>query len=175
MCKATIKTIYKVKKIVYNYGEKWIKVGILRYGDNMFIGQYNHTIDEKGRIIIPSKLRCDLGSSIIVTRGLDGCLFVYSQNTWNDIINKYKSLPDTKEKRNFMRIFLSGATICEYDRQGRINIPSPLISYANLNRECIIVGVLDRLEIWSKESWNNFIDNNTDNLSEIADSLFESN
>lgn len=139
----------------------------------MFIGEYNHTIDDKGRIIIPSKLRNDLGNNFIVTRGLDGCLFIYSNSEWNNIINKYKNLPDTKEKRSFLRVFLSGATICEYDRQGRINIPQSLISYANLKRECIIVGVFDRLEIWAKETWSNFIAENTDNLSDIADSLFK--
>ena len=140
----------------------------------MFIGEYNHTIDDKGRIIIPAKLRNELGNNFIVTRGLDGCLFIYSSNEWNNIINKYKNLPDTKEKRNFLRIFLSGATVCEYDRQGRINISQLLISYACLKRECIIVGVFDRLEIWAKESWNKFIDMNTDDLSDIADSLFKS-
>lgn len=138
----------------------------------MFMGEYNHTIDDKGRIIIPSKLRNDLGNNFIVTRGLDGCLFIYSSNEWTNIINKYKTLPDTKDKRSFMRVFLSGATICEYDKQGRINIPSALINYAKLNRECIIVGVFDRLEIWSKESWNSFIETNSTNLSDIADSLF---
>ena len=173
LCKVLKKTIYKNKKIVYNDGTKWMIVG--ESGDNMFIGQYNHTIDDKGRIIIPSKIRNDLGNNFIVTRGLDGCLFIYSNIEWENIINKYKNLPDTKEKRNFLRVFLSGASICEYDKQGRINIPSSLIDYAKLSRECIIVGVLDRLEIWSKESWDNFIDNNTDNLSEIVDSLFESN
>ena len=148
----------------------------------MFIGEYNHTIDDKGRIIIPAKLRNELGNNFIVTRGLDGCLFIYSSNEWNNIINKYKNLPDTKYKelpdtknrRHFMRIFLSGATVCEYDRQGRINISQSLISYACLKRECIIVGVFDRLEIWAKESWNKFIDMNTDDLSDIADSLFKS-
>lgn len=140
----------------------------------MFIGEYNHTIDDKGRIIIPSKLRNNLGNNFIVTRGLDGCLFIYSNDEWTNIINKYKNLPDSKDKRNFLRVFLSGATVCEYDRQGRINIPQSLINYAGLNRECIIVGVFDRLEIWAKESWNNFIEENTDNLSDIADSLFKS-
>ena len=139
----------------------------------MFIGEYNHTIDNKGRVIIPSKFRNELGNAFIITRGLDGCLFIYSNTEWNSIISKYKNLPDTKEKRNFLRIFLSGATICEYDKQGRINIPQSLISYANLSHDCIIVGVFDRLEIWAKESWDNFIENNTDNLSEIADSLFK--
>lgn len=160
-------------KILYNDGTKWISVG--KSGDNMFMGQYSHTIDEKGRIIIPAKIRNDLGNNFIVTRGLDGCLFIYSNTEWTNIINKYKELPDSKDKRNFMRVFLSGATICEYDKQGRINISQSLIDYANLTKECMIVGVFDRLEIWSKENWDNFIKNNSANLSDIADSLFQSN
>lgn len=144
-------------------------------GDNMFMGQYSHTIDEKGRIIIPAKIRNDLGNNFIVTRGLDGCLFIYSSAEWSNIINKYKELPDSKEKRSFMRVFLSGATVCEYDKQGRINIPQSLIDYADLTKECMIVGVFDRLEIWSKDNWDNFINDNSANLSDIADSLFQSN
>lgn len=138
----------------------------------MFMGEYHHTIDAKGRIIMPSKMRDDLGESFIVTRGLDGCLFIYPKEHWNTIINKYKELPDTKDKRQFMRIFLSGATICEYDKQGRINIPNPLIQYADLRKDCIIIGLDERLELWSKERWENFISDNEENLSEIADNLF---
>ena len=90
-------------------------------------------------------------------------------------IEKFKELPDTKDKRQFMRIFLSGATICEYDKQGRINIPNPLIEFARLEKDCIIIGVDEKLEIWSKERWEEFIANNEENLSDIADSLFTSN
>ena len=147
-------------------GEKW--------GEIMFMGEYHHSIDSKGRLIIPSKLRDDLGENFIVTRGLDGCLFIYPKNEWDHIISKYKELPDTKNRRHFMRIFLSGATVCEYDKQGRINIPMPLIQYANLTKDCIIIGVDERLEIWSKETWEQFINNNEDNLSDIADELFAS-
>ena len=160
-------------KILYNDGTEWISVG--KSGDNMFMGQYSHTIDEKGRIIIPAKIRNDLGNNFIVTCGLDGCLFIYSNTEWTNIINKYKELPDSKDKRSFMRVFLSGATVCEYDKQGRINIPQSLIDYANLIKECMIVGVFDRLEIWSKENWDNFIKNNSANLSDIADNLFQAN
>lgn len=141
----------------------------------MFMGEYHHNIDTKGRIIIPSKVRDDLGENFIVTRGLDGCLFLYPKNEWDKIINKYKELPDTKEKRQFMRIFLSGATICEYDKLGRINIPKPLIEFANLEKDCIIIGVDEKLEIWSKSKWEEFIATNEENLSDIADSLFTSN
>ena len=138
----------------------------------MFMGEYHHSIDSKGRIIIPSKVRDDLGENFIVTRGLDGCLFLYPKNEWDRIITKYKELPDTKDKRQFMRIFLSGATICEYDKQGRINIPNPLIEFAKLEKDCIIIGVDEKLEIWSKECWEEFIANNEENLSDIADNLF---
>lgn len=140
----------------------------------MFMGQYNHTIDSKGRLIIPSKLRDSLGEGFIVTRGLDGCLFIYPDSEWKNIINKYKELPDTKNRRHFMRIFLSGATTCEYDKQGRINIPGPLVDYAKLQKDCIIIGVDERLEVWSKERWEGFINENEENLSDIADDLFAS-
>ena len=138
----------------------------------MFMGEYHHSIDEKGRLIIPSKIRINLGENFIITRGLDGCLFIYQKIEWDKIIDKYKNLPDSKNKRQFMRIFLSGATICEYDKQGRINIPMPLVSYANLLKDCIIIGVDERLEVWSKEKWEEFITSNEENMSEIADALF---
>lgn len=141
----------------------------------MFMGEYHQKLDEKGRLIIPSKLRNDLGDSFIVTRGLDNCLFIYPRTEWNNIINKYKELPNTKDARNFMRFFLSGATVCEFDKQGRISISSPLANYAKLNKDCIIIGVNDRLEVWSNESWNQFIETNEDNLSDIADNLFKVN
>lgn len=141
----------------------------------MFMGEYHHTIDEKGRLTIPSKIRYELGESFVVTRGLDGCLFVYKKDEWTSIVNKYKELPNTKDARNFMRFFLSGATVCEFDKQGRINISLPLTNYAGLTKECIIIGVNDRLEIWSKDRWENFIIENEDNLSDIADNLFSTN
>ena len=92
-----------------------------------------------------------------------------------NIIDKYKQLPDTKNRRHFMRIFLSGATECEYDKQGRINIPPVLVKYATLKRECVIIGVNDRLEIWDKERWDNFISENEECMSEIADKLSATN
>ena len=148
-------------------GRKWLIT--------MFMGEYHHSIDAQGRLIIPSKVRDGLGENFIVTRGLDGCLFLYPKLEWDKKIEKFKELPDTKDKRQFMRIFLSGATICEYDKQGRINIPNPLIEFAKLEKDCIIIGVDEKLEIWSKERWEEFIANNEENLSDIADSLFTSN
>lgn len=138
----------------------------------MFMGEYHHNIDTKGRIVIPNKVRDDLGENFIVTRGLDGCLFLYPKTEWDNVIAKYKEIPDTKNKRQFMRIFLSGATICEYDKQGRINIPKPLVEYAKLTKDCIIIGVDEKLEIWSKDCWDKFINDNEESLSDIADDLF---
>ena len=139
----------------------------------MFMGEYHHSIDEKGRIIIPSKIRIDLGDNFIVTRGLDNCLFVYPKDEWNEIINKYKLLPNTKDARNFMRFFLSGATVCEFDKQGRINLPSSLVSYADLEKECTIIGVNDRLEIWATSKFDSLIEDNLDVISDISENLFE--
>lgn len=141
----------------------------------MFMGEYHHTIDEKGRLTIPAKIRYELGENFIITRGLDGCLFIYPKNTWEKIIKSYQELPNTKDARNFMRFFLSGATNLEFDKQGRINIPSPLIKYSNLKKECTIIGVGDRLEIWSSDNWDSFTKENENNLSEIADKLFSNN
>ena len=149
-------------------GYMWGKVG-----ENMLLmGEYHHTIDEKGRITIPSKFRYELGESFVVTRGLDHCLYVYPKQEWENIIAKYQKLPNTKDARNFMRFFLSGATTCEFDKQGRINIQSSLIHYAELKKECIIVGVSDHLEIWSQELWQQLLDEKEENFSSMADSLF---
>ena len=139
----------------------------------MLMGEYRHSIDEKGRLIIPSKFRLELGDKFIVTKGLDGCLFVYPKNEWDSIASKLKVLPFTKkDARVFMRFFLSGATECEFDKQGRINITSPLAEYADLTKECVIIGVNDRLEIWSKNRFDDFFKGNEENLSDIAENLF---
>ena len=146
-------------------GEKW--------GINMFIGEYHHTIDEKGRVIIPVKFREELGNNFIVTRGIENCLFVYPLENWAKITNKLNSLPFTqKDARTFNRFFLSGATEVELDRQGRINLPTPLIQHANLLKDCVIIGTGDRMEIWSQESWENFFNSTKDSMSDIAENLF---
>lgn len=142
----------------------------------MLIGEFHHTIDDKGRLIIPSKFREELGNDFIVTRGLENCLFVYPNDKWDKIISELNKIPFTKkDARSFMRFFLSGATAMEFDKQGRINITSPLISYANLQKECVVIGVGDRLEIWSLENWNNFYNDNKEEFSNIAENLFSSN
>ena len=147
-------------------GEKW--------GDEiMFIGEYHHTIDEKGRIIIPAKFREELGNNFIITRGIENCLFVYSTENWAKITNKLNSLPFTKkDARTFNRFFMSGATDVELDKQGRVNISKPLIDYANLLKDCVIIGTGDRLEVWSQESWDSFFDSTKDSMSDIAENLF---
>lgn len=146
-------------------GEKW--------GMKMFIGEYHHTIDDKGRIIIPAKFREELGDSFIITRGIENCLFVYSLDSFKKITDKLMSLPFTKkDARNFSRFFMSGATNVELDKQGRANVATPLVSYAHLKKDCVIIGTGDRLEIWSQEDWNSFFDSNQDNMSDIAENLF---
>lgn len=139
----------------------------------MFMGEYHHTIDEKGRIIIPSKFREDLGEKFIITRGIENCLFVYSLSSWEKITNKLEALPFTKkDARQFVRFFLSGATTAEFDKQGRVNVTSPLVSYANLQKDCVVIGTGDRLEIWSEENWNAFFESASSNMSDIAENLF---
>ena len=139
----------------------------------MFMGEFHHTIDEKGRLIIPSKIRNDLGKKFILTRGIEHCLYVYPIETWNEIAKKIESLPFTKkDARDFARFFLSGATVAEFDSLGRVNITSPQISYANITKDCVIVGVGERLEIWSSEDWKTFMDSAVKNMSDIADNLY---
>ena len=139
----------------------------------MFMGEYHHSIDEKGRLIVPSKFREELGEKFIITRGIENCLFVYPIENWNKITQKLETLPFTrKDARQFIRFFLSGATTAEFDKQGRVNITTPLISYAKLQKECVIIGTGDRLEIWSSENWDDFFNSAQDNMSDIAENLF---
>ena len=142
----------------------------------MLSGEYRHSIDLKGRVIIPSKIRDEMGSKIVITRGLDGCLFGYNEKTWNAILEKLNTLPFTKrDARNFTRFMTSGAITLEFDRQGRINIPAYLNEYASLTKDVVIVGVINRIEIWSKDKWEEFMNNNVESLSDISENLFDSN
>lgn len=139
----------------------------------MFMGEYHHNIDDKGRLTLPSKFRDDLGSRFVVTRGLENCLFVYTLEAWEKLTKKLNSLPFTKkDARNFSRFFLSGATVLEFDKQGRINLTASLIEYATITKECVIIGVGDRLEIWDEDNWNKFFEDNESSLSDIAENLF---
>lgn len=140
----------------------------------MLMGEFHHNIDDKGRLIIPSKFRSELGESIIITKGLDKCIFVYSLKEWNKIIEKMSTLQFTKKNvRAFERAFIGGASTIEFDKQGRINITSPLVHYANIDKECVIIGVNERLEIWSKEEFEKYMKENEESLEEITEDLFE--
>lgn len=140
----------------------------------MFIGEFHHTIDDKGRMIIPAKFREELGTTFIVTRGLDKCLFVYPEEEWKQLEQKLKSLPFTKkDARAFTRFFFSGATECELDRQGRVNISQTLRNYASLEKECVVIGVSNRVEIWSKNNWEEYFAQSEESFSEIAEGIFD--
>ena len=138
----------------------------------MFMGEYSHTIDTKGRLIIPSKFREELGETFVVTKGLDGCLFVFSDEEWKAFEIKLKSLPLTnKNARQFARFFVAGATPCELDKQGRILVPATLREFAGLEKDVVLTGMLNRIEIWSKEKWNE--NNSLDDVAmdEIAEQM----
>lgn len=138
----------------------------------MFMGEYHHTVDTKGRMIIPAKFRENLGESFVLTRGLDQCLFGYPQSEWRILEEKLKTLPLTKkDARAFTRFFFSGAVECELDKQGRVNIASPLVSYAGLEKECVVLGVSNRIEIWSKEKWEEYFAASEESFSDIAENM----
>ena len=120
----------------------------------MLMGEFEHNLDTKGRISMPAKLRKDMGEIFVLTKGLDGCLFAFSKDEWLNFETKLKALPlSDKNARNFVRFFLSGATECEIDKQGRFLIPSNLRTAAKLEKEAVIIGVGTRLEIWDKALW----------------------
>lgn len=135
----------------------------------MFMGEFDHSIDTKGRIIIPSKFREDLGDLFYITLGLDGCLFVYPKNEWLRFIEELNKLPGTGEARRLQRYFMAKAAECEVDKQGRILIPAKLRESAGLDKDIVFVGVLNKLEIWSKERWEN--NNNYDDVDAIAEHM----
>ena len=138
----------------------------------MFMGEYSHTIDTKGRLIIPSKFREELGETFVVTKGLDGCLFVFPDEEWKAFEIKLKSLPLTnKNARQFARFFVAGATPCELDKQGRILLPATLREFAGLEKDVVLTGMLNRIEIWSKDKWNE--NNSLDDVAmdEIAEQM----
>ena len=136
------------------------------------MGEYNHTIDPKGRLIIPAKFREALGDEFVVTKGLDGCLFVYANTEWNNFEEKLRTLPLTnKNARQFTRFFLAGAAACEVDKQGRILIPQVLREFAKLEKDVVLVGVASRIEIWSKEVWEESISTYDTDMDEVAENM----
>lgn len=137
-----------------------------------FMGEFNHSIDAKGRIIVPSKFREKLGDRFIVTKGLDGCLWVFSTSEWEDFSGKLTSLPVArKDARNFARFFLAGATEAETDKMGRILLPQVLRDYANLDKEAVLTGAGNRVEIWNKEKWTDI--STFDDINELAEQMGE--
>lgn len=138
----------------------------------MLIGEYEHSIDTKGRIMMPSKLKEDIGDKFVITKGLDGCLFVYSITEWTNFENKLRSFPLTnKDARALMRFFLAGAMECEIDKQGRFLIAGNLREFAMLEKEVVIIGVLNKIEIWSKDKWQKYSEEENNNADEIAEKM----
>ncbi len=136
----------------------------------MFMGEYNHTIDAKGRLIIPSKFRELLGEESVMTKGLDGCLFIFPMNEWEAFEKKLRALPLTnKDARTFSRFFVSGAAVCELDKQGRILVPQTLREFAGLDKDVVLTGNLERIEVWSKEKWSE--NSNYDDMDAIAEGM----
>ena len=137
----------------------------------MFIGEYNHSIDAKGRLIIPAKFREEFGNQFCLTRGLDGCLFLFPEMEWKEFENKLRQLPVTfnKDARQFVRFFTTGATNGQFDKQGRILIPQTLREFANIQKDVVVAGSLNKLEIWSKERWDTM--NSFDDMDAIAANL----
>ena len=149
-------------------GAKWSDI---LGGVRMLLGEYFHNIDAKGRIILPSKFRSELGERFIVTKGFDGCLYGYSVEEWKNIEDKIKTLPQVtgKDVRNFTRFFFSSAIECEIDSQGRILITSTLRDFAELQKEVVIIGVSSRIEFWSKSKWEEY--SNNQDADDIAEKM----
>lgn len=138
------------------------------------MGEYEHNLDAKGRVIVPAKFREGLGEKFVITRGLDKCLFAYPLSEWKILEEKLKKLPLTKkDARAFTRFFFSGAVECEIDKQGRVNLPQPLRTYSQLEKECVIIGVSERIELWSKELWDNYFLDSEESFSDIAENLLD--
>ena len=138
----------------------------------MFIGEYNHTLDTKGRIIIPSKFRETLGDEFVITKGLDTCLFIYPKAEWEVFEDKLKKLPLTnKDARAFVRFFFAGASECTLDKQGRILIPPNLRTHSELKKEATIIGVSTRIEIWSDKNWKEYTEDDNLSYENIAENM----
>ena len=154
-------------------GGKWYKNPL--YGkevEHLLIGEYEHNIDTKGRLIMPAKLKEDIGEKFVITQGLDGCLFVYSQNEWKNFEEKLRTFPLTnKDARALKRFFLARATECEIDKQGRFLITSNLREFAGLEKEVVIIGVLNKTEIWSKDKWLKYSETENMEADEIAEKM----
>lgn len=142
----------------------------------MFIGEYNHTIDEKGRIAVPSKFRQLLRGGAVVTRGLDNCLVVYTKKEWGKLAEKIASLPFNKANdRSLSRFILAGAMEVDFDGQGRVTLPEYLRDFAKLTKKAVVAGLYNRLEIWNEDAWNTFKATTEKQSNQIAEALGEIN
>jgi MraZ protein len=140
----------------------------------MFMGEFHHSVDDKGRMIVPAKFRENLGSSFVLTRGLDQCIFAYPRTEWTQLEQKLKALPFTKaDARAFTRFFFSGACEVDLDKQGRIVLPSNLRTYADLTKECVVLGVSSRVEIWNRSIWESYYAKSEESFNEIAESIVD--
>lgn len=140
----------------------------------MFMGEFEHSLDAKGRLTVPVKFREELGASFVATRGLDKCLFVYPMPEWQILESKLKALPMTRsDARSFVRFFFSGATECELDKQGRILLPQKLRDYAQLEKDCTLLGVSNRVEIWDTGVWGGYADEAEASFADIAEKLVD--
>ncbi len=138
----------------------------------MFMGQYNHNLDDKGRIIIPSKFREKLNLTVVATKGFDGCISVYTVEGWESFLHELQKLPNNKlDARKYIRTVVGSASECEFDKQGRIDLPSNLLADAEITKECVIIGNLDHIEIWSKEKWSSYYEGASSTFEEIAEKL----
>lgn len=140
----------------------------------MFMGEYQHTIDSKGRLFIPARFREGLGERFVLTKGLDGCLFAYPPQEWINLENKMRALPFTRsDVRAFVRFFFAGASECEVDKQGRVLIPANLRKHAALEKDVVIIGVSSRVEIWALEQWEKYNQEAAASVEQIAEKIVD--
>ncbi len=140
----------------------------------MFMGEYRHSLDAKNRLIIPARFRDELGDTFVVTKGLDGCLTVYTEEQWKVIVHQLEQLPTTKkEVRQYVRFLLSKAVECQFDSQGRIQLPAVLITAADIAKKCAVIGAADHIEIWAEERWDAYDEQAGESFEAVAESLTE--
>ena len=137
----------------------------------MFIGEYDHTIDVKGRLIVPTKFREQLGEAFVIAKGNDGCLAIYTNEDWETFMKKIQALPANKDIRTYVRTIVGSALPVETDKQGRILVPGNLREYAGLDKDVVLAGVIDKIEVWDKERWSKQTD--IDNIDDIAEKMAE--
>ncbi len=135
----------------------------------MFMGEYNHTIDAKGRLIVPAKFREELGEAFVITNGNDGCLNIYTEEAWETFLGKLKLLPNNRDTRSIVRKFVSQANRVEVDKQGRILIPTVLRDYAELDKDVVLAGAIDKIEVWDKSRWD--VETDADDIDDITERL----